>query len=85
MKTGRPATSIILTEAERAELVRRVNKRKGPVDSRVRAEIILACANGESCTAIAQRLGIGVHTVSRWRVRFGRWLLDGLNDEHRSG
>lgn len=85
MKTGRPATPIILTEAEQAELVRRANRHTGPFDSRIRAEIILACANGESCTAIAQRLGIGVHTVSRWRVRFGKWRLDGLNDQHRSG
>lgn len=85
MKTGRPATPIALTEAERTELARRANQRKGPYDSRIRAEIILACARGESGTTIAQRLDIGVHTVSRWRVRFGHWRLDGLNDEPRSG
>lgn len=41
MKTGRPATPIILSESERAELLRRIAKRKGPADSRIRAEIIL--------------------------------------------
>lgn len=85
MRTGRPATPIALSEAERTELLRRVSKRKGPSDMRVRAEIILACACGESGAAIARRLGIGVHTVSRWRVRFAQWRLDGLNDEYRSG
>lgn len=85
MRTGRPATPIVLTKAERTELARRANQRKGPFDSRIRAEIILACASGESGTAIAQRLDIGVHTVSRWRVRFGQWRLDGLNDASRSG
>ncbi len=85
MKTGRPATPIVLTETERAELLHRLNKRKGPSDERVRAEIILACANGESGTTIARRLGIGIYTVSRWRVRFGHWRLDGLNDNYRSG
>ncbi|KAA0019021.1 helix-turn-helix domain containing protein [Salinicola corii] len=85
MKTGRPATPIVLTEAERIELTRRAHQRKGSFDSRIRAEIILACANGESGVVIAQRLGIGVHTVSRWRVRFGKWRLKGLNDGPRSG
>ncbi|MCM2319782.1 MAG: IS630 family transposase [Pseudomonas sp.] len=85
MKTGRPATPITLSESERAELLRRISKRKGPADSRIRAEIILGCAQGESGTAIARRLGIGVHTVSRWRLRFARLGLDGLNDEPRSG
>lgn len=83
MKTGRPATPISLSEPERAELLRRIAKRKGPADSKIRAEIILGCAQGESSTAIAQRLGIGVHTVSRWRLRFARLGLDGLNDEPR--
>ena len=32
---------------------------------RVRIEIILACASGKSGTAIARRLGVGIHTVSR--------------------
>ncbi|WP_162619510.1 helix-turn-helix domain-containing protein, partial [Salinicola peritrichatus] len=63
----------MLTTAERTELTRRANQRKGPFDSRIRAEIMLACARGESGTAIAQRLDIGVHTVSRWRVPFGQW------------
>jgi len=29
MKTGRPATPITLSESERAELLRRISKRKG--------------------------------------------------------
>jgi transposase len=87
MKTGRPAAPapIELSDAEHIELLRRSRQRKGPAESRIRAEIILACAGGESGTSIAHRLGIGVRTVSRWRVRFSRLRLDGLNDEHRSG
>ncbi len=85
MKTGRPAALIELSDEEHLELLRRSRQRKGPAESRIRAEIILACAGGESGTSIAHRLGIGVHTVSRWRVRFSRLRLDGLNDEHRSG
>jgi len=58
---------------------------RGSAQPRLRAEIILACAQGEPGTAIAQRLGIGVHTVSRWRIRFSRWRLDGLHDERKLG
>jgi len=85
MRTGRPASPIELSDVERVELLRRSRRRKGPAESRIRAEIILACVDGESGTSIANRFSIGVHTVSRWRVRFSRLRLDGLNDEHRSG
>lgn len=85
MRTGRPAALIELSDEEHIDLLRRSRQRKGPAESRIRAEIILACAGGESGTSIGHRLGIGVHTVSRWRVRFSRLRLDGLNDEPRSG
>ena len=68
MKAGRPAALIELSDEEHIELLRRSRQRKGSAESRIRAEIILACAGGESGTSIAHRLGIGVHTVSRWRV-----------------
>ena len=82
---SRPATVIVLSEAEKAELLRRVKQRKGAQDACVRAQIILACAEGESGNAIAQRLGVSKDLVSRWRMRFSKWGLIGLNDEHRSG
>lgn len=85
MRTGRLAAPIELSDQEHIELLRRSRQRKGPAKLRIRAEIILACARGESGTSIAHRLGIGVHTVSRWQVRFSRLRLDGLNDEHHSG
>ncbi|KPZ13466.1 hypothetical protein ALO40_04566 [Pseudomonas syringae pv. viburni] len=37
---GRPATVIVLSEAEKAEPLRRVKQRKGAQDACVRAEII---------------------------------------------
>ncbi|EFW81524.1 ISPsy1 transposase [Pseudomonas savastanoi pv. glycinea str. B076] len=82
---GRPATVIVLSEAEKAELIRRVKQRKGAQDACVRAQIILACAEGESGNFIAHRLNVSKDVVSRWRTRFSKWGLVGLNDEHRSG
>lgn len=79
---GRPATVITLSETENAELLRRVKLRKGAQDARLRVEIILACAAGESGNDIAQRLGTSKDVVSRWRQRFAKL---GLNDEPRSG
>lgn len=85
MKTGRPAVRIELTEQEYAELILRRARRKGPADMQLRAEIILSCAQGESGSSIARRLGITAQTVSRWRLRFARLGLQGLDDEPRSG
>lgn len=34
---------------------------------------------------IAEELGIGPHTVGKWRERFARDRLDGLSDELRPG
>lgn len=85
---GRPATVITLSETEKSELLRRIKLRKGAQDARLRAEIILACAAGESGNDIAQRLGTSKDVVSRWRQRFSKLgLLEllGLNDEPRSG
>ncbi|MDT3237308.1 helix-turn-helix domain-containing protein, partial [Pseudomonas syringae pv. tomato] len=70
---GRPATVIVLSEAEKAELIRRVKQRKGAQDACVRAQIILACAEGESGNFIAQRLNVSKDVVSRWRTRFSKW------------
>jgi transposase len=69
---GRPATVITLSEAEKFELVRRFKLRRGPQDARLRAQIILTRAAGESGNDIAQRLGTSKDVVSRWRQRFSK-------------
>lgn len=50
---SRPRTVIFLSEADKAELLRRVKQRKGAQDACVRAEIILAFAEGESGNSIS--------------------------------
>lgn len=68
---GRPATVITLSEAEKAELLRRVKLRKGAQDARLRAEIILACAAGEPGNDIAQRLGTCCVTLAPTLLKIG--------------
>jgi transposase len=75
---GLSAVPIVLSEDERAELVRRA---EGPGRWRAdRARIILACAGGMSNAAAAQALGVAVKSVSKWRRQFAGQRLAGLED-----
>jgi len=51
----------------------------------VRARIVLAAADGEENTSIAERLGVALNTVIKWRKRFFEEGMDGLLDRKRSG
>jgi len=69
---------IVLSEEERAELVRRA---QGPGVWRAdRARIVLACADGMSNAGAAQALGVAVKSVSKWRRQFAADRLAGLED-----
>jgi transposase len=75
---GLSAVQIVLSEDERAELVRRAGL---PGRWRAdRARIILACAGGMSNAGAAQALGVAVKSVSKWRRQFAAERLAGLED-----
>lgn len=84
-RTGRPKAPLILSEEERAELVRLT--RRGRVNRSIafRAKIVLACGDGHSNTEVARLLKTGNHTVGEWRRRFVEARIDGLYDEPRVG
>jgi transposase len=84
-KTGRPVTTLAITQSERAELLARLAVRKAPADEKLRIRIVLACAEGESGTRIAQRLKTTTQTVSKWRRRYAAYRWAGLSDAPRSG
>ena len=75
---GPSAVQIVLSDDERAELVRRAGlpgrRRAG------RARIVLACAGGMSNADAAQALGVAVKSVSKWRGKFAAQRLAGLED-----
>jgi transposase len=76
--SGPSAAVIVLSEAERAELVRRAGL---PGRWRAdRARIILACAEGMSNAGAAQAAGVAVKSVSKWRRQFAADRLAGLDD-----
>jgi transposase len=84
-KTGRPKADLVVSEVERAELVRL--RRRAHVNRPLafRARLVLACADESSNTVVARRLRTTNHTVGKWRTRFIETRLDGLYDEPRIG
>lgn len=50
-----------------------------------RAQIVLACAEGESHLEVAKQLGVSNMTVGKRRRRFHDHGIEGLHDEQRPG
>ena len=84
-RTGRPKATLVLSEDEQRELTRLTKRARTNRDLAFRAKIVLACANGSSNTAVAQRFRTTNHTVGKWRRRFVENRLAGLYDEPRVG
>jgi transposase len=82
---GRPKAVLVVTDAERRELVR-LTKRAGVNRALAfRARLVLACGAAASNTVVARRHRTSNATVGKWRTRFIERRLDGLYDEPRVG
>ena len=75
----------MLTEQERAQLVRWSRRAKSSQALALRSRIVLACADGLDSKTVAGRVGCAAATVGKWRGRFVEHRLDGLVDEPRPG
>jgi len=76
---------IVLSEGDRAELVRRAGSYSEPYAVVVRAKIVLLAADGLENVEIAARVGVCVDVVSKWRKRFCQNRIGGLADRKRVG
>lgn len=76
---------IALTDQEHGQLLQWARSPRTHRALALRARIVLACHNRRSNREVAQRLGVSVQTVGKWRARFGARGLAGLLDEPRSG
>src|SRR4029453_1492883 len=80
---GRPRAEVVVTDDERAALVRLTKRVRVNRAVAFRARIVLACIH-DSDTAVARRLRTTKTTVAKWRSQFVERRLEGLYDETRA-
>ena len=85
MRTGRPKAVLTVSSDERAHLLAVTRSRSLPAALTLRAKIVLACEREPSNAVVSTRLGVGPHTIGKWRNRFITDRIEGLYDEMRSG
>ena len=76
---------LTVSDADRAELARRVRAKGSAARDVERARIVLLAADGVPGKQIAARVGCAEPTVVMWRSRFAARGLAGLADAPRSG
>ena len=76
---------IDLSDEERNALEIRARKYTSPYRDVIRAKIVLLAAEGLSNDIIASRLDTPRQIVSKWRKRFYRKRLPGLDEQPRGG
>ena len=72
-----------LTDDEREELTRWAQSRTMASGDVLRARLILALADGLSYSRIEDRLGISRPTIARWKERFEKDGMAGLEPRHK--
>ena len=84
---AREASRIRTSDDEVIELRRLIDAHSTPQALAFRARIIVRCIQGDKPTneRVAADLGCDTDTVSKWRRRFHRQRLEGLQDRPRSG
>ena len=82
---ARTATPISLTDEDRESLEQWTRSATTEQRFALRARIIMAAAEGQQTRTIARQLAVRNATVSKWRTRFVKHGLPGLQDELRPG
>jgi transposase len=72
-----------LSEQEREELTSWAQSRTLPAGDVFRARLILALADGETYSSIEERLRTSRPTIARWKARFEKLGIAGLEPQHK--
>lgn len=84
-RKGRPKDKIQVSDQQRETLERYVRRGKVSQGLSTRSRIVLLCSEGHTDNEVAQRIGVDVHTVGKWRKRFNANGIEGLTDSYRPG
>ena len=76
---------IDLSSEDRQQLEALARRRTAEQRMVLRSRIVLAAAGGGENASIAERLGVALNTVIKWRKRFFEEGVAGLTDRARSG
>src|SRR5262245_37648168 len=68
MRTGRPKAMLTISSDERTQLIAITRSRSLPAALTMRARIVLACEREPSNAVVATQLGVGPHTIGKWRA-----------------
>jgi len=82
---GRPCKRVEVSKADRAELEALVRAGNTPRKIADRARIILFFGEGRTADEIVAETGYSRNAVYRWRSRFEKRGIDGVQDEPRAG
>lgn len=82
---GRPATELVVSQSDRAQLESIARSQSLPAGLARRAQIVLLLADGEPNSAVARRFKVSRPTVSLWRNRFAERGIAGLHNELKPG
>ena len=85
MPRGRQLSPVVLTDDQREQMTALSQSTSMPYALVQRARIVLACAQGLTNSAVAQRLAVSPSAVGKWRRRFVERGVQGLHDELRPG
>lgn len=85
MRAGRPKAPVVLSDEEREQLKALVSSRSLPHGLVTRVRIVLMAAEGATNRAIAEKVGLSLQSVGKWRRRYLQGGLPGLHDELRPG
>jgi len=77
---ARIAPQIILTDEEATELRKIVCKQTEEYRKIVRAKIVIMASEGMNNEQISEKIKISKQAVCKWRTRFQKYRMEGLND-----